>query len=60
MKSLTGPLTMIAAALIWLGSGIFHAGGKRDYAEISVTGALVACAILVIGLAFTFIDRSRG
>lgn len=54
-----GPLLIIAAAIIWNGSAIFHSGGKRDYDGWAIGGTVVACLLLVIGLCITCLGRSE-
>jgi len=58
VKTLKGPLLVIAAAIIWNGSAIFHCGGKRDYDNFAGGGTVAACVVLAIGLSITLSGRS--
>ena len=53
MHPLRGPLLVIAAAIIWVGSVIVHAGAKYRSHDVSMAGVVAAVAILAMGLYFT-------
>ena len=55
MKSLTGPLIIIAAAIIWCGSALMLALNDR----VAWAGIFVAALLLALGLRHTADDRQR-
>ena len=58
-RPLKGPLILVAAAIVWNGSGVFHAGGKRDYDGYAIAGCIAAGLLLLVGLALTFSPKSE-
>ena len=56
---LKGPLILIAAAIIWNGSGVFHAGGKRDYDGYAIAGCIAAGVLLIAGLTISCANHQR-
>ncbi len=66
MRSLAGPLFVIAAAITWLGAGAFltgvgqNNGAISSYAyDFSRMGVGAACILLIIGLVVSCSNRGR-
>lgn len=59
MRMLTGPLVMIAAAIFWLGSGLFLHERKSDTEAYMFFGGITAFIVFLVGLRMTIMDRNR-
>jgi hypothetical protein len=53
MKSYTGPLIIIAAALTWIGSGLFMSSNRLMADDFAIWGSIASGGLLVWGIVLT-------
>mgnify|MGYP000866669188 FL=1 len=57
MKSYTGPLITIAAALTWIGSGAFMISKHHRADDFAIWGSLASAGLLLWGIVLTVRNR---
>ncbi len=57
MKSYTGPLIIIAAALTWIGSGAFMISKHYRADDFAIWGSIASAALLLWGIVLTVRNR---
>ena len=57
MKSYTGPLIIIAAALTWIGSGAFMISKHYRADDFAIWGSIASAALLLWGICLTVRNR---
>ena len=57
MKSYTGPLIIIAAALTWIGSGAFMISKQHRADDFVIWGSIASAALLLWGIVLTVRNR---
>lgn len=57
MKSYTGPLIIIAAALTWIGSGAFMISKDSDAEDFAIGGSAASAGLLLWGIVLTVRNR---
>lgn len=54
VKSLRGPLIIVAAAVVWCGSGAFYASHRMNGDDYARVGLWIAGLLFISGLMITF------
>lgn len=57
MKSYTGPLLIVAAALVWNGSATYMASSRGRADDFAICGSIVSVALLLWGVIETIMGR---